>query len=438
MKITKFLTARSTVITLFSAISAALLIASAVPQRDTMGGKTPVWAEQLPQGLKFLHTLLGLDHVVGTGWFAALVALFWLSLLVSTVSQFSVTRSLVQRVPAPELPPGCTKVETSPEELAARLVAAGYHPAGSDGGVERYVKHKAGYWGNFMLHVGIVTAVVFALMYVVTQHRVMIRLTGEEILKLTPDTVKGLQGIFPVTTKLPHSVLLKSLQARHWPNDKLEYLGSELYFTDVLGGDPQRVDVALSDKSSFGPYLVYQANAYGRSFDVQLQLPDGVHQERLYLSYPSRRDAAGYGEGTVTGTNLVLKAKFYADPQHKSIQYVPGGVTLRLYRGKEFLGEAALMPGQEGVVAGIPVRVGQNQWWTDILLDGSRGTAGIFAGFAILLLGVLCSYCLVPREIILRRHEGSLYVQQVVRRFASFYREEYDALIHGATNPGES
>jgi cytochrome c biogenesis protein len=432
VKASKFLTARSTVIALFTAISAALLLASLVPQRASLGGKAPEWVGRLPEGLLFLSSRLGADNVVGSAWFSALVALFWLSLLMSTISQFGATRARVRRVPSAEVPQGSIRISLPPARLAELLRGAGYRPAGSAAGVQRYVKNLAGYWGNFLLHIGLVTAVVFSLIYVLTQHRVLIRLVGEETSRFTTSNVQEMRGVLPLSYRLPYTALLKNLQPRFYGNDRLEYLASELYFTERPGGEPARVAVALSDKAQFGDYLVYQANAFGRAFDLELQLPGETHRERLYLPYPNRRDAAGYGEVPITGTEYLLKAKFYSDLNRKSMQLNQPPLTLRLYRGKELLHELTLAPGASGVLGPFEVRLAQAQWWTDILLDGSRGTAGIFAGFAVILAGVLSSYCLVPREIIVRNRDGALQVQQVARRFPEFYREEFNDLIRAA------
>jgi hypothetical protein len=301
------------------------------------------------------------------------------------------------------------------------------------------VKNRIGYWGNLLLHIGLVTAVLFSLVYVVTQHRVLIRLTGQEITRLTPEKVQELRGVFPMQRSLPHSVVLKTLRPRFWANDKLEYLSSELYFTNHPGDEPRRVDIAVSDKSHYGPYLVYQANVYGRTFDLDFVTPQGeTHRERLYLPYPPRRDTAGYGEMDIAGTGLLLKGKFFADRERTSMKLNESPLTLRLYRGKELLGEATLTPeGSTGQLGPLGVRVAQSEWWTDILLDGTRGTSGIFAGFALILAGVLSSYCLVPREIIVRETTDGIYAQHVARRFAQFYREEFDEIINKAADKVE-
>ncbi len=432
VKPSKFLTARSTVIALFIAIGAALLFASAVPQRTTLG-VTPPWVERLPDALRSLVTLLGLDNIVGSNWFALLVALFWISLAVSAVSQFQAARGLVHRLPPLPAPQEGVWLQVSPALFAGLVQRAGYRPAGSVAGACRYVKHRIGYWGNFLLHLGIVTAVLFSLVYVLTQHRVMVRLTCEEITRFSSGTIQEMRGILAQRQPLPYSVALKNLLPRFWWNDRLESLASELYFTGQPGGEPARVDVALSDKSQFGPYLVYQVNAFGRAFDLELTASGGeTRRERVYLPYPMQRDRAGYGELALAGTGFLLKGKFYADPEHRSMQLHDPPLTLRLYRGTELLGEATLTPGTMAQLGPLGVRLVQSQWWTDILLDGTHGTAGIFTGFALILAGVLSSYCLVPREIMVWETDGGICVQHLVRRFARFYREEFEEIIRKA------
>jgi hypothetical protein len=434
----KFLTARSTVIALFIAISAALLFASSVPQRSSLGGKTPEWVGRLPDSLLFLSTLLGLDNIVGSVWFAVLVALFWLSLVTSTVSQFTAARALIHRIPPAAVPEESIRIGIDQASFAELARAAGYRPAGSAAGVHRFVKNRIGYWGNYLLHIGLVTAVFFSLVYVLTQHRVLIRLTGQEITRVTSEKVQEMRGVMPLQQGLPYSIVLKTLVPRFWQNDKLEHLSSELYFTDQPGDDPRRVDVALSDKSRHGPFLVYQASAYGRAFDLEFESAGGgIHRERLFLPYPPKRNVAGYGEMAITGTDFLLKGKFYADTNRKTMELNSPPLTLRLYRGKELQGEVTLTSGAREQLGPLAVRLVQSEWWTDVLLDGTHGTGGIFTGFALILAGVLSSYCLVPREIIVREMDGKLYVQHVVRRFAQFYREEFDGLIQNACNRGE-
>ena len=437
MKPPKFLTSRSTVITLFAAISGALLVASVVPQYASTG-KTPAWVGKLPDSLNFLSTHLGLDNIVSTGWFAVLVTLFWMSLVISTISQYSATRALSNHVPPATLPQGCVRVDTALLTIVAKIAASGYRPAGDNAGIHRFVKNRIGYWGNFLLHIGLVITVLFSLIYVLTQHRALVRVTGQEITTLSSANIQELKGLLAHRQELPYSMVLKTLEPHYWPNDKLERLSSELYFTGKPGDEPQRVDVAVSDKSTFGSYIVYQANVYGRTFDLELQSASGqVYRERLYLPYPSKHDTAGYGEIALTGTDLLLKGKFFSEDGHRSMQFSPSPLTIRLYRGTELQGEALLDVGASKSLGPFSARLAQSEWWTDVMLDGTRGNAGIFAGFALILTGVLCSYCLVPREIIIREADGALYAQHVVRRFAQFYREEFDELVQTTATTGE-
>ena len=430
MKLLKLLTSRSTVIALFVAISTALLVASSVPQRASAGGKIPEWVGRLPENLRFLSTVLGLDDIVGSGWFAVLVALFWLSLIVSTMAQYSAAKALVQRIPQSIVPLDSIRINSSPDDIYALLKAAGYRESRSITGVHRYVKNRIGYWGNFLLHVGLVASVFFSLVYVVTKHRVLVRLTGQEITSLTPGNIQEIRGFLPLKQKLPATIFLNSLEPRFWENDKLERLSSELYFADKPGGEPQRVYIAVSDKSQYGQFTVYQANTFGRAYDLEFASADGnILRERLYLSYPQRRDVASYGEMGITGTDFILKAKFFADSERKTIKLHEPQLTMRLYRKKELLGESTLTQGGIAQMGPLVVRHVQSEWWTDIMLDGTHGTGGIFTGFALILTGVLASYCLVPREIIVFETVKGVYLHHITKRFAQFYREEFDDII---------
>jgi hypothetical protein len=284
-----------------------------------------------------------------------------------------------------------------------------------------------------------VVAIAFCLVYLVTQHRAFLRLVDQESTRFIPGTFDEVLGAERFRQRLPDSITLTRLEPVFWGNDRLASLASRLTITDRPGDQPRRVDVALSDKSQFGPFIVYQANAFGVAFDLELLSPEGgMSQERLFLPYPAARDKAGYGEKTLKGGVLLLKGKFYADAELKGIRLSTPLLILRLYRGGEFLGETRLTPGTSGAIGPYVFKLAQAQWWTSVLLDGSRGMSGIFAGFALLLAGVLGSYCLVPREVIVREEPGGVRLQHLVRRFAPFYREEFDDLIQAARQKGES
>ncbi|GFO70107.1 ResB-like family cytochrome C biogenesis protein [Geomonas limicola] len=431
MKALNFLTSRKTVLTLLAAVTLALLTAVLVPQRENAGSKVPAWLERLPEPLREAAGFIGLDNVVGSWWFMLLIAVFGLSLLLSTYNQYTAVVAQLKRSPSPDALPDGVRVAGDLAGFAPRLDAAGYRLCGSTGKLHRFVKHRMGYWGNFLLHLGLVIAVIFSLMYVVTQHRVFLRLVSGETVVPGAENSAEMLGALRFRRPLPAGITLEEVQPAFYPNDKLAALGSRLSFQKEPGGAPQRVQVALSDKSWYDPFVVYQVNSFGRAFVLEFDSPyrQGRARERLTIPYPQRRDLAGYGEVPLKEEGLVLKGKFYADPEKKGMQLTPSPLFLRLYRDKELLGETALKPGESGSLGPLVLRLARDAWWTDILLDGSRGTFGIFAGFAVILFGVLFSYCLVPREILVREGDGELYLKHSARRFAQIYREEFDAIV---------
>jgi hypothetical protein len=175
---------------------------------------------------------------------------------------------------------------------------------------------------------------------------------------------------------------------------------------------------------------VYQKNSFGTAFFLRLE--DGrraPHQEILYLPFPARRDKAGYDTIQLADPGLTLKAKYYADSARQSIYPVHPLLVLRLYDGDRMLGEAALQTGQASVLGNFSVQLVKAEWWTDYLFEGSRGTFGIFTGFAFILAGVLLTYCVTPRTILVRQTDDGYRVSWQIVRFHDFYAAEKEQVF---------
>ena len=102
---------------------------------------------------------------------------------------------------------------------------------------------------------------------------------------------------------------------------------------------------------------------------------------------------------------------------------------LRLYEGERLVGETSLSTGQSAVLGPYSVRLATFGWWTELLFEGSFGTAAIFTGFALLLCGGALTSFAVPREAVLRDTPTGHAITWRTSRFLEFYRDERDRLI---------
>lgn len=417
-RIKRFFTTRATVLALILLLAASLAIAVVVPQ---VGGDGRLLAGPLVAAL-------GLNRIFSTWWFVALALLFVISLLFSTVDQFKAARSRTFQPPHGS-GEGALASPRSAVQLDAELRAAGYRRLAAGPAGVRYVKAALGYWGNFLLHLGMTLTVVFALVYVVTEHRAIIRVVSGESLPLKPGDYAERRGLLAGRLSLPAAITLVRLTPEFWEQDQLKALTSELVFF-AADGHQRQLKVALSDKSRYHDLIVYQQPAFGNAFLVEFTAGDGRGFDQVFpLPMPSRRDRAGYGTFPLDDGRYLIKAKYYATADRSGIVPTTPQLVLRLYDGPRLVAETPLLIGQAGRLGPYAVKLAEVRWWTDLLFDGSRGTAGIFGGFALLLAGGLLAFFAVPREVVVRPAATGCTVTWRATRFADFYEEERAALL---------
>lgn len=417
------LTARSTVLGLLVCLVAALGVAAMVPQRGADPGA------QAPATDRAVVRLLGLDHVFTSAWFAALAVAFATSLSLSTLDQLRAARARMRQ------PPGegaGTPSALPPGEIDRVLRAEGYRRVSEAPGRVRYVRRWQGYWGNALLHAGMTIAVLFAVVYVLTEHRATLRVVSGRPNPFPEESAAVRRGLLARDLPIPAEVDVRSVVPTFGAHDQLVDLASDLVVTDRDGAS-RELRVAVNAYVRYRGALVYQLLRYGHAFRLEL---DGGGRGRtaleLPMAFPEKRGAPSY-ENRTLGDGRVLKAKYYASADRSRLVGDDPELVVRLYEGERLLGEATLLAGQEAPLGPYRVRLDAVGWWTEILLEGSLGSTGIFAGFAVLLLGGALVFFAVPREVIVRAAAERVTVQWRTARFSDMLRDEAERVVARCT-----
>lgn len=422
-RLKRLLTARAIVLGLILALTAAMGAAVVIPQsRPGAGALTGSAAGRLS-----VVRLLGLDHVFSTWWFASLSSVFVVSLILSTIDQFALSRARMRQPPSPG--GGGVALRLSPAMVEQVVASEGYRRVASGPAGTRHVRFWLGYWGTSLLHAGMTVAAIFALVYVLTEHRLLLRVESGVTAALDPGTLASRRGFLARPLPIPATVRLYALTPEFGVEDHLVDLGSALVFTDA-GGDATDVRVAINDLARYRGLRVYQRNAFGHAFVLELRSAErDPFAVTLQLGMPRRRDEPSYGELALDGTRALLKAKYFANADRRTLLPSDPELTLRLYEGDRLRGELSLRRGQSGRLGPYEVRLADVAWWTEILFEGSRGTAGIFAGFALLLAGSALTFVSIPREVVVRPSESGSTVKWRATRFAELYEQERERIL---------
>ena len=224
------------------------------------------------------------------------------------------------------------------------------------------------------------------------------------------------------------AVFLERVTPSFWETGQVKSLSSELILYDRSNNE-RRLSVGISDKASYGGMIVYQQNTFGNVFFLEFSGSGHAFRQLLALPLPSSPGGNSYGDLDLEGGRFKLKARYSPDAMGKGMLPRNPLLTLRLYEAGRLLGETTLMLNGTGQLGPYTVNLSDMGWWSDLLLDGSRGIPGVFAGFFLLLAGGALGYFVTPREVTLCRGSEGYSVSWRAVKFSDFYKEEAERIM---------
>jgi cytochrome c biogenesis protein len=425
--IRSFFLSRKTVIAVMLFAFLATLVGGIVPQRiATSAADLAKWRAAHPGVASWAETF-GFYHVFSTPWFALILLLALVSLSLSTVEQFKTAccKSFAPSSPgAADQPP----IHVTAETLCRVLGDSGYRHLGKDN-LLRFVKHPWGYWGNFLLHCGILVTVAMSLVVALTQQRGVLNLVEGEVHTPHDPWTQTERGLLAGPFVLPQSVRLKQFFLAHSPAQTVERVASDLSFLDGTASEERRM-VEINSILSFQGMHIYQSNDYGDAFGIEIIEPSGViHREILLLVSPAKVEEASYGDFRFPWLPMLLSAKYYADVDRKTLESSNPLLSLRLLDGKNELARLSLKIGESGTLGPYAVRLVGVKKWSGLIFVRVPGMPLIFFGFLIIILGVALNYMTSPREITAQQVPEGFRLSWRAVRFSEFYEDEYSELI---------
>lgn len=427
-RLKRFMVSRKTVISLIVLILIAVIAGYIFPQRFlTSPEKIEKWVQAHPY-LSPISDSLGLDHIYTTFWFAIILLFFSLSLSISVYDQMKIAwRQTFSTGGAPE---GRT-VEISEEkdsEVVQLLRGKGYFQLGKNHDDRRFIKHPWGYWGKFLLHLGMAVVIASSLVILLTQKRGSLYLYEGETYYPGDEWTIEERGLLAGGFVLPMTVRLVSVISEFWETDDLKYLTSKIEFT-VPGGKNDKYELAVNRTLFYNGVKIYQSMNFGEAFFVEFS---GERGERngtiLQISKPPDRTRAGYHDFRFSWMKYVLRTKYFADSEKKSMDSANPLLVMRLASGRDVISEVRLKKGETGRLGPYAVRLADVKKWSGIVFVDITGMPGIFSGFFLVILGSGLAYFTPPREVILRRSNGRIFLGWKSRTFEEFYIDEFDKL----------
>lgn len=421
----RFFLSKRTIITLIILMLGAILLGYFFPQRFLSSpDDLDKWQLANP-ALAKLSRWFALDHVYTSPWFALLLTLFLVSLCFSTWEQFRIALRKSRGGGA-----GGESFETSASAvvLADGLRSLGYLRTGTREGAILFVRHPWGYWGNFLLHLGIVISIASSLLILLYEKRAVVDLLEGEMHPAGAAWVKEERGLLAGALVLPDAVRLDRVVPEYYDNDNMRQLTTDFSFVDAAGrAEPFSMHINKSVR--YRGVRIFQGKSHGRAFFVKFTGRDGrQHGEVFMLDHPVDRNMASYKDFTLAWLPVNLKTKFYGDAARRSVDGRNPLFVMRLVEGGKVAAELPLKVGETGRLGDYTAQLVKIERWGGLVFIDTTGMAGIFFGFFIVCLGGLLSYFCPPRECSLYPAEGRCRLSWRATRFERLYRDEFDAL----------
>jgi cytochrome c biogenesis protein len=407
----------------------AVIIAYIFPQRFiTSQVQMERWRNYHPAWVPWVERL-GLDHVYTTPWFAALLFAFLLTLIISTIEQIKI--SIKKTFGHGVVSDGKNlRVNATEEELKTAIKKLGYFQIIRNQETLRFVKYPWGYWGNVLLHLGIMIVIASSLIIVLTEKRGRLQLIEGELYVPGTPWVMEEKGMLVGSFILPEAVRLDNVFPEFWETDDLKQLMTTISFSDPKGRS-KRYTLSINQTINYRGIRVYQSQSFGNAFFVTLTDKEGRSKGLiLQIQNPNKRDKASYGNFRSEGMPYLLKAKYFADAEKKSMLSQNPLLIMRLVDKGRLISEVSLKKGGSGQLGPYTATLDNASMWAGMIFVDITGMPCIFFGFLIIIIGGGLTYFMPPREFYIRKEDRGLFIiTWKATRFESFYKEEYEKIV---------
>jgi hypothetical protein len=303
----------------------------------------------------------------------------------------------------------------------------GYMVVASTDESVRLCKHPWGYWGNFLLHLGMLIVIISSLWIALTQQRGLLHLAVGESFHPGEQWLSTEKGLLAKDFVLNRPVSLESVSYEFWPTYGVKNVASRLTFQDQqLPGET--LATGVNSILHYQGLSIYQAVEFGHAFYLEVVDPAGVKSTyQLLLAHPEKPDRASYGEYVnMLGSGTVLRAKYFVDPEKRSFVSENPQLVLRLDENDTQLGQLSLQTGGVGSIDRFHFRLIKVDKWSGLIFTKLSGIRGVFFGFVVIVFGSILNYFTPPRDAFVKKLTGGgSRVLWRAAKFSDFYLDEF-------------
>ncbi len=401
-RLTRFLLSPFTIITLITAMGAASLMGTFIPQSVD---KTPRFLAAWHAANPLLYTVvkrLQLDRIYTSVWFLALIATITCSLSCSLYYQIrralNAGKSTTDHRPVSQSTNLSCHAAISENTLKRIMRGRGYHhsAAGSSHNHWIFSKNRAGLWGGVVFHLGLLCILLAGLWNASLRQRGLAILTvGETFAGQADRWASTRTGILAKPFKPKFTTRLDKFQPRYWPNGQVKNLHGKVTIVE-RDGKNTFIPIAVNHPGNINGIKLFLSGDYGYALDLLLN-SNSAHPilSHILLTTPARRNDAVAYDMTIPTTTYRLHINFHYNRGKATMLLASPSVGLTVNVSRVPPLNAILLPGQSIVLPlGDTLTFNRVSYWTGIIFAKSYGIPLLYAGFGLCITGAFLMYML--------------------------------------------
>lgn len=400
------------------------VIGASVPQRATTSvTDLAAWKAARPSIAPVVDTF-GLDHIFSTWWFLAVLVVFTLSLGAATVRMAAAAaRHTGKRLSTPTA--SATGIDLG--DAVSRAVDLGYRESARGeselGDMVRLTRHRAGWWATTVLHAGMLLVVFAAAASAAFTARAVVDLSQGEVWSPGGPLLAEESGPLASPIDIGRPLRLEGAHASTWVSGELRALRLDLSLGNEEGGW-DTVSTSVNAPLSIGPNTLYASSGeFGQAAFLRITGAE-TRETRARMEFgfvpgggAAYADIAPAGLPTIEGR---------WDPQQTKGEDM---LTLRYTDKAGVEHRAGLDPGESAALGPYQIEFALEGAWARVIVVRAFGVGLLFLGFAVIGLGSLMTYIMVPREIVLADDPEGVRFAWCAARMGRSYAIERDSIL---------
>ena len=416
-KIWKFLSSMRFAILLLVVLAVACSVSSLITQ-----GQSYEWyAQRYSERGAALIVALHMDDAYHSGWFIAINGFLCLNLLLCNVLRLP---QLIQRWRAHARPDSVLSAEgdavlervADPGAVFARLRMPAPAACEAEGGAEALFasKHRAGLWGAWVCHLGILLLILGFGLGQLTQAQY---------------TVYGVPGDVKPIGDTGYALTIDSFEVGLRDDDTVEQYTAGITVTDASGAEARSAEISVNYPATlFGMKFFQNSTGWAARMNVAengAPLQSQVVCAGEFLAVEDKPDLV-----------IALNA-FYPDyvltpgagPSTASGQLNNPAYLYSVYYQGQLIGMNALLAGEELTIDEYTVTFTEPQSYTLIQVKRDRFTWLALLGGLCTMLGLALAFYVQPVRVwAIRSPEGDWTVRGACRKGGALFRQRFEAL----------